>query len=120
MPNDKQAPWSTGPGSRVGTATPPPAPRALNPETGEPIPRLTLRQKLTLTSMKKVLTLVIGWISRRLGTAVAGAAVVIGASPEEANATTAFLTAGAVFLAELLLKWVRLKYLKLTGKATPA
>lgn len=101
--------------ARTRKARAPERRRAMNPETGQIIPRFTFRQKFTLKAMTKFLALAIAWIVRRLTTALAGWAVIINAPPESVQGTTAFLTAAAVFGSELLLKTLRLWFLKLKG-----
>lgn len=116
MPNDKQAPWSTGPGSRHPTASAPRPPRALNPETGETIPRFTLKQKLTLKAMEKILAFLSSWIIRYIALGVSTAGLLWEATPEQNSAVTNWLGGGVIFLLATGLRWIKLYYLKLTGK----
>lgn len=101
-------------------------PRALDVETGRPIPlhppsklpQPGIFRRIQLASMNKFFTMVLPWLSKRLLSAVAAVGVMIGAPPEANQQVTAFITAGLVFGAECLQKWLRLKWSK--GKSAEA
>ncbi len=105
--------------ARTRKARAPERRRALDPATGQPIPRLTFKQRTALSVMDRLTKFIIPWILRRLLTALSAAAAVIGATPEDTQHTAAFLTAAVVFGVDCLIKWVRLYWQGLAGKKKP-
>ena len=111
MPNDKTPPWSA---ARETPAPPPPALRALNPQTSAPIPALTLRQRLILSTLDGAgHAFVAKWLPRQLLKILSIAAAAIGAADADTTGTVAWLVCGATFLLELLLSFLSRRFLQL-------
>ncbi len=102
--------------ARTRKARAPERRRALDPDTGLTIPRLTFKHKTALSVMDRIKKFIIPWILRRLLTALSAFAAVSGATQEDTQHTAAFLTAGVVFGMDCLIKWVRLYWQGLTNK----
>lgn len=111
MPLDKTPPWDA---RSDHAAAAPQAPRAMNPETGEEIPDLTIRQRIALSTIGGAgRAFIVRWLPRQLLKVIAVASAAIGASEQETNAVVAWLVCAASFLLELLLSRMSRRFLKL-------
>lgn len=100
--------------SRDAAAPAPRAPRVLNPETGETVPDLTLRQRMTLGVVSHLgRPLIMKWVPRQLLKVLTIVATAIGASEGDTRGTVAFIVAGLIFLLEMGLSWLARRFLKL-------
>jgi len=110
---DKLPTWA-GRTTGDAAASEPRAARALDPETGEPVPRLNLWQRVTMRLLSKGGDLLVKrWAPRQLLKLLTVAATYIGASESDTAGTVAFLVAGLSALLELLGSALSRRFLKL-------
>ncbi len=97
--------------------------RALDPDTGRPFQKITIKQRLALTLMQKLIALFKNsFLLRRVTSVVVAAGAAINTakvapelSPETLAHVQLFVMAGASFLFECLQKWLRVKFQKPTA-----
>lgn len=103
-------PWSTGPGSTPAA----PPPRARSVETGEPIPRLKLKEKAILFLVAKLgRPLIQEWLPRQLLKWLSVVSAMAGAGDESTQGTVAWCVSVAALLLEMALSWLHRRFLKL-------
>ena len=92
------------------------APRAGNPETGAPIPKLNLITKTKLTMFDKILAFIASYITRYAAGALASGSVIYEIAPQESAGASAALGTLISFLVLVIGRWAKLKAMGLLKK----